>query len=90
MVSVMLRDLHLESNHEGVEYVRSLIQQRVWILGLRNALRSTKSSCVYCRNLRVQIKSPFLSDIPADRLNYQSHPFPYIGMDYFGLFDVNL
>ena len=27
MVSVMLRDLHLENNHEGVEYVRSVIQQ---------------------------------------------------------------
>ena len=28
MVSVMLRDLHLQNNHEGVEYVRSVIQQK--------------------------------------------------------------
>ena len=43
MVSVMLRDLHLKHNHEGVEYARSVIQQKFWILGLRNALRSIKT-----------------------------------------------
>ena len=32
LVSVRLRDLHLENNHEGVEYVSSVIQQKFWIL----------------------------------------------------------
>ena len=27
-VEILLRDLHLEHNHEGVEYVRSVIQQK--------------------------------------------------------------
>ena len=47
MVGVMLRDLHHENNHEGVEYVRSVIQQKFWFVGLRNALRRTKNNCVF-------------------------------------------
>ena len=49
MVNLMLRDLHQEHNHEVVEHVRSVIEQKFWILGLRNALRKVKSQCVFCR-----------------------------------------
>ena len=89
-VKVLLRDLHLEHNHEGVEYIRSVIQQKFWILGLRNALRSIKSSCVFCRKLRAQINLPLMADLPAERLDYQSHPFTHVGIDYFGPFEVKL
>ena len=90
LVKVLLRDLHLEHNHEGVEYIRSVIQQKFWILGLRNALRSIKSSCVFCRKLRAQINLPLMADLPAERLDYQSHPFTHVGIDYFGPFEVKL
>ena len=83
MVSLMLRDLHLEHNHEGVEYVRSVLQQKFWFLGLRNALRSVKSNCVYCRKLRAQIKSPLMANLPVERLDYQSYAFTHFGIDYF-------
>ena len=39
---------HESNNHEGTEYVRSLIQQQFWIIGLRNALRQIKRNCVLC------------------------------------------
>ena len=74
MVNLMLRDLHQEHNHEGVEYVRSVIQQKFWILGLRNALRSIKSQCVFCRKKRAQTKVPFMVALPTERLDYQSYP----------------
>ena len=52
MITTMLPDFHYEHNHEGVGHARSVIQQKFWITGLRNALRSIKSSCVICRKLR--------------------------------------
>ena len=88
-VSVMLHDLHLEHNHEGVEYIRSVIQQKFWILGLRNALRSIKSNCVNCCKLRAQIKSPLMADLPAERLDYQSYPFIDVGVDTLVLSKLN-
>ena len=89
-VGVMLHDLHLEHNHDGVEYVRSVIQQKIRILGLRKALRSIESNCVYRRKLLAQIKSPLMADLPAERLDYQSYPFTNVGVDYFGPFKVKL
>ena len=90
MVNLMLRDLHEEHNHEGVEYVRSVIQQKFWILGLRNALRKVESQCVLCRKLRAQTKVPFMADLPTERLDYQSYPFINVGVDYFGPSEVKL
>ena len=84
----MLRDLHFEHNHEGVEYVRSVIRQKFWIIGLRNALRSIKSSCVFCRKLPAQNKTPLMADLPPERLDYQSYPFTNVGVGYFGPFEV--
>ena len=89
-VKILLRDLPLEHNHEGVEYVRSVIQQKFWILGLRKALRSIKSSCLFCRNLRAQINLPLMPDLPAERLDYQSYPSTHVGIEYFGPFEVKL
>ena len=84
MVNLMLRDLHQEHNRGGVENVRSVIQQKIWILGLRNALRSIKSQCVFCRKLPAQTKVPFLADLPTKSFVYQSCPFINLGVDYFG------
>ena len=90
MVNLILQDLHQEHNHEGVEYVRSVIQQKFSILGLRKALRKIKSQCVFCRKLRAQTKVPFMADLPTERLDYPSYPFIKVGVDYFGPFEVKL
>ena len=86
----MLPDLHQELNHEGVQYVRSVIQQNFWILGLRNALRSIKSQFVFCHKLRPQTEVHFMADLPTERLDYQSYPFMSVGVDFFGPFEVKL
>ena len=90
MVDLMSRDSHQEHNHEGVDNIRSVIQQNFWILGLRNALRSIKSQCVFCRKLRAQTKVPFMADLPTKRLDYMLYPFMSVGVDYFGPIEVKL
>ena len=72
MLNPLLRDIHQKHNHEGVEYVGSVIQQEFWILGVRKALRNIKSQCVLCRKLRAQTKVLFMADLPAEGLDYQS------------------
>ena len=47
----LLRQMHEDNQHEGTNYVRSLVQQRFCVIGLRNALRSVQSKCVRCRKL---------------------------------------
>ena len=90
MVNLMLRSLHQEHNHEEVEYVRSVIQQKFWMWFLRNASRNIMSHCVFCRNLRAQTKVLFMAHLPTGSLDYQSYPFINVGGDCFGPFEVKL
>ena len=38
-VELFLRNEHKNNQHEGTEHVRNIVQQKMWILGIRNALR---------------------------------------------------
>ena len=42
LVEFFLRKEHKSSHHEGTE---DIVQQKFWILGIRNALRSIKTKC---------------------------------------------
>ena len=42
-VELFLRNEHKDNQHEGTEHVKNIVQQKVWILGTRNALRSIKN-----------------------------------------------
>ena len=82
-VELFLRFQHESNAHEGTEYLRNLIQQQVWNIGIRNALRSIRVKCVRCRKGNVQTMKPMMSDLPEQRL-CGNFPFANVGVDYFG------
>ena len=82
-MELFLRFQHESKAHEGTEYLRNLIQQQVWIIGIRNALRSIRVKCVRCRKGNVQTMKPMMSDLPEQRLS-GNFPFANVGVDYFG------
>ena len=87
-VELYLRYQHRVHFHEGVEYLRSVIQQDFWMLKLRTALRSIKSSCVQCKKQYASSFSPEMADLPIERLQDHAFPFASTGVDYFGPFEV--
>ena len=82
--------MHEDKHHERTEYVRSLVQQRFWVIGIRNALGSIKSNCVKCRKLAVQAIHPHMADLPGERVEGNVYPFKSTGIDYFGSFEVTV
>ena len=68
IVRKLIEDAHESTYHEGTEYVRSLLQQKYWIIGLRNALRNVKMKCVKCRKQQVGGAQPFMADLPKERV----------------------
>ena len=72
-VVLLLRQMHEDNHHEGTEYVRSLVQQRFWVIGKRNALRSIKSKCVKCRKPSMQSIHPHMADLPKERVEGKIH-----------------
>ena len=88
LVRLFLEHLHQKHCHQGVEYMRALIQQNFAIVKLRTALRSIQSKCVVCRKRKAETLSPMMADLPRERLAFGSPAFTNTGLDYFGPFYV--
>ena len=89
VIELFLQNEHKNSHHEGTEHVRNIVQQKFWILGIRNALRSIKNKCIRCRKGRAQTKAPVMADLPEERL-VASTVFSNVGVDYFGPLTVKI
>ena len=85
---LFLTHSHETNSHEGVEYVRSVVQQSFWILGLRNALRRVKNACAFCRKQSAGPDVPLMANLPNERVSGNVYPFTNTGVDYFGPVEV--
>ena len=89
-VRLFLEHLHEKHYHQGVEYLRALIQQKFAIVKLRTTLRTIQTRCVTCRKRRAETMTPIMADLPKERLAFASRPFTNTGLDYFGPFYVSV
>ena len=46
VVQLLFEKAHRDNLHEGTTYLRNMLQQEYWIIGLRNSLRKIKSRCI--------------------------------------------
>ena len=83
-----MEHVHKKNHREGVEYLKSIVQQRFWITGIRNCLRAIRHSCVQCRKLNAKPETPLMAGLPPERMAMKCYPFEYTGIDYFGPFEV--
>ena len=81
----------LEDNqYKGTEYVRSLAQQRFWVIGLENALRRIKSKFGKCRKVLVQSIRAHMAHQPKEPVEGNIYPFKNTGIEHFGRFVVTI
>ena len=90
VVKMFLNDVHISNAHEGVEYLRSIVQQLFWILRLRSELRRIRLKCVFCTKRAPMISAPMMADLPLERLGFGNAPFAFTGIDFFGPFEVKI
>ena len=89
VVELFLQNEHKNSHHGGTEHVRNIVQQKFWILGIRNAFRSIRNKCIRCRKGRAQTVTPVMAELPRERLD-ASTAFANVGVDCFGPFTVKI
>ncbi len=89
-VKLYLETVHKRSQHQGVEYIRSVVQQDFWILGIRSTLRAIKYRCLDCKRYSAKAETPPMADLSAERVAARVFPFTNVGVDYFGPFEVKL
>ena len=91
-VRLFLEHLHEKHCHQGVEYLRALIQQKFAIVKLRTTLRTIQTRCVTCRKRKAETLTPIMAHLPKERLRlaFTSRPFTNTDLDYFGPFYVSV
>ena len=58
LIKLLLEHLQTQHCHQGVDYLRALVQQRFAVVKLRTALRTIVSRCVVCRKRRAETLTP--------------------------------
>ncbi|XP_046873085.1 uncharacterized protein LOC124465379 [Hypomesus transpacificus] len=86
--SILLRYIHEEVGHGGRNYMLARLRQKFWVTGASTAIRSILSKCVVCHRLQAVPGSQQMADLPADRVCPDEAPFTWVGVDYFGPFEV--
>ena len=76
------------SGHLGREYMLALLGRRYWTIQANSAVRKLLSRCVSCRKWKAPTLEQKMADLPKDRLTPDHLPFTFVGVDYFGLFQV--
>ena len=76
IVKLFLRHTHIKHHHQGIDYLRSKVQDCYTILKLRSSLRSIKSNCVTCRIFCAAIIQLIMTYLPVERIAYHSPPSP--------------
>ena len=89
-VKRFLRLTHLKNHHQGIDSLRSKVQERYDILKLRSALDSIKPNCIFCRKFRAATFQPIMAELQKAKLAYKSPLFTNTGVDYFGPFYVTV
>ena len=83
-VELFLQNEQKNNHHERTEHFRKIFPQKMWILGIRSALRSIKNKCVTYRKGRAQTKAPVMADLPGEWLD-ASAALTNVGVHYLGL-----
>ena len=81
---------HKQYLHVGREQTVSSIHSRFWIPASWELIRSVIKHCLYCKREKAALVTPFMVNIPLDRLCFNEKPFTKTGVDYLGLYQIKL
>ncbi|XP_043226749.1 uncharacterized protein LOC122383931 [Amphibalanus amphitrite] len=80
---MIIYETHRQLMHAGAEHTLNEVRQKFWIPRGRSQVKRVLIDCAICRKRRARPQPPRMADLPADRFN-TSHPFSFVGIDYFG------
>ena len=85
---LLIRKIHVNSGHQGVPHVLSILRNEFWVLQGRRTVQKILHKCVICK----KVQGNFYSEPPSPALPefrvVKSRPFRGTGLDYLGHFWV--
>ncbi|XP_062556863.1 uncharacterized protein LOC134221692 [Armigeres subalbatus] len=90
LTRLVLKDIHEKYHHQGNETFVNEARKRFYIPKVRVECNKTRRYCQYCKNYRAKPKPPMMANLPKERLAAYVRPFSYVGVDYFGPYQVTV
>ena len=90
VVRLLVKPLHVRNFHQGLDYMRAVVNLKNVVLNSQWLLRNNENNCVACRKRKAQTVTHMMADLPIERLGYKQPPFSNTGVDYFGPFLVTI
>ena len=80
---LIISHFHVLTGHGGIGLIMNSLFQRFWIIKATSAIRRVIINCTHCRLRYAKPNQQLMANLPQDRLQVDSHPFAYCGVDYF-------
>ena len=68
---LLVKHLHVRNFHQGLDYMRAVVNLKYVVLNLRWLLRNIENACVVCRKRKAQTVTHMTADLPFERLGYK-------------------
>lgn len=73
---LILRNIHLNPNHDVRNHMLSTLTQKYWIVNAPSAIRKLISKRTICRRLDSHVGEQKMANLPEDRLIRMNHHSP--------------
>lgn len=83
LTMLIIADAHNKVMHYGPKQTIGHLQQRFWILGVRNAVKAHIRQCVICYRTKPRSQHQLMGSLPAARVT-PSRAFLHTAIDYAG------
>ncbi|XP_062698793.1 uncharacterized protein LOC109420058 [Aedes albopictus] len=88
VTDLIVLDVHQRHYHQNHQTVLNEVRQKYYIPSLRSVYRNVRSRCQLCKVRNATPQQPMMGDLPPMRLKPFVRPFSFVGIDYFGPFQV--
>jgi len=83
LTDLIISHYHCLADHGGVSMTLNLLIQKFWVLKGNAAVRRVVKICSHCKKLNSKPGSQLMAELPEARLQMDSHPFAFTGLDFF-------
>ena len=84
VTEILLRRLHAERAHCGVQQLVAESRKQHWIVGVTVLAKRVVRQCFTCRRREARPLRQKMADLPPDRVTAGGAAFSRVGLDYFG------
>ena len=84
LTNLVVLHCHCITGHDGASMTLNQLLQRYWILRSTAVVRRVVNFCMHCRRRYEKPGAQKMADLSPSRLQIDTHPFAYCGVEYFG------